>query len=303
MHYIHEDGGPRPPLLPELRARILEVPFEDLEETLVELSQEIITLEKVAEAQETDESNDQPDNDNVSGDYESGHASDDGWDPATEYGSEGMDDDDDATDNDTSELEIDRDFESGIEDSIQNAELEIHRNGGGFVAKVNTHSISSSWKVNRLGDRALNNAGKRVINTLLERESVLEAIGSYLIQELTDYLLRVNNKERHWYLRPLSMNKVLGDDSRSTVSRVVKNSNVLLPNNEIEDLSSFFDKTEMPISGKCIATEIGRLLQNDPKIKDKEIARHIELQAKQYGLDIKLSEKMAGYWRKKYKLS
>lgn len=279
--------------LAPLKAQILETPFIELDEVIKDISETVISLDKAElEIMESEE-----DDDNVD--------TEDDWDPTIEYGRDENDDEDEkdySDESEVAELEIEKDYEKGFQISNNSPELEISNNGDSFDIKVRTYEVSSQWGLRRTGNKELDNAGNAVITSLRLRSEILEAVGKYLVDNLSGYLKNLDNHDRHWFLKPLLKSEVFGSAKKSNVTRVVNTASVLLPNGEIEDLNNFFDETKMPVSSKCIALEIVNLIKATPNITNKMISRHIENIAKIHNYNIKLSEEMVRHWRGKYGL-
>ena len=279
--------------LARVKAQILQAPFAELDEVVCELSESVISIER-------EESSDAGYRKSIE-DFEDENGDD--WDPETEYGEEESDNDETGSrEEEPEELAIERDYESCGQKSLPDPELEIIKVGESFFPKVNTYDVSSRWLYKGIGNTSIDNAGKAIITSMEFRADILRQIGEYFIKELFEYLKNINNKERHWYRKPLNMSKILGEKRKSTVSRVINGITVLLPNGEIEDLEDFFEKTRMPVSSICIATEIARLLATNQHITNNAIAKEIKNTARKYNYNLGLSERMVGNWRKKYSL-
>lgn len=281
--------------LAKIKAQVLQTPFSELDETISELSQNIISIDRIeSEGIGDTESTGEREA------YEENNSDD--WDPETEYGIEELDEDETQSSKEE-ELEIEKDFESGIQTPPAEPELIIIPKSGGFIVKTNTYNVLSQWGLKKTGKKHLDNAGIAVIGTLRFRAEVLEKIGEYFINKLHDYLKNINNPDRYWFRKPLIMSEILGEKVKSTVSRVINKTQVLLPSGEIEDLKEFFEKTKMPVSSKCIANEIGKIMVRNRNITNKKISKCIETKAKEYNYSIKLTDRMISIWRKKYELT
>jgi hypothetical protein len=279
--------------LARVKAQILQTPFSELDEIVNELSESIISIEKV-------ESADTGYGKSIE-DFEDENRDD--WDPETEYGEEESGNDETGSGEETSEeLEIEKNYESWGQKSLPNPELEIIKTGNSFFPKVNTYDVSSRWLYKGIGDKSIDNAGNAIITSMEFRSDVLRKIGKYFIEKQLEYLKNINNKERHWYRKPLNMSKILGEQKKSNVSRVINGTSVLLPNGEIENLKDFFEKTRMPVSSICIATEIAKLLAINRNLTNKAISTEIKNKAEKYHYNLELSERMVSNWRKKYSI-
>jgi len=279
--------------LARVKAQILQASFAELDEVVCELSESVISIER-------EELSDAGYRKSIE-DFEDENGDD--WDPETEYGEEESDNDETGSGEETSgELEIEKNFETWGQKLLPNPELEIIKVGESFFPKVNTYDVSSKWLYKGIGNTSIDNAGYAIIASMELRAEGLRNVGEAFIKELFEYLKNINNKERHWYRKPLNMSKILGEKRKSTVSRVINGTTVLLPNGEIEDLEDFFEKTRMPVSSICIATEIARLLATNQHITNNAIAKEIKNTARKYNYNLGLSERMVGNWRKKYSL-
>lgn len=298
-----------PPRIDKLKGEVLEKPFSELDEFIEDLSGSagILSIEKRGQEErmpsdaENIETEMEPDED-----MEETMAPTENWqDFKEEYGDEELDEDEvypRGLEDEQGVREIERDYDSEGIIVQQDPEMEIIKDSEGFKVKINTSDVTGRFRFRRTGDIYTDNAGMAVLGALSYREEILERIGSYLIENLSDYFNKLSMSDRHWYQKPLRMSQIMGPQHKASIARVVKGTIVLLPNGEQTELRGFFDDTGMPINSRSIAIEIRRLLQSEPDMTNKNIAEEIEKKARKHNLDIHLTEPMIRYWRKKYAL-